>query len=466
MFHTRQLLRTLGLAAHRRRQAISIAAAAVAATVLLLTGSLLAWNFYLEWRLGRIELTTVDAPVVVQVLAESSDTLIGEPVDLVTRAVVAFPAGDYRLQVSGKGRLSRTYRFAVNRGETQTHEISIDEGRLLGGERNKGFGGDERPRDVPIPYAPLTMALELTPGKSALIEWSGNSVIRRDGATGTIFWDTLHPAHPFERNHDPVPWIRSLSVHEKKVRLVDALPISMATARATCCGFLRACRRSSRNRARTARCSGITRPSSTGPADHGPESNGEVIGVPALLDVDRDGAPDLIAALIFAESDQETARRAADSSSGGVAINKVPLHRRLVMAISARSGRWLWSYPLDKAFVDVPKESYSRSAALVEGRRSALVEVMNGVQWLGLDPATGRPKAGPFQLGFIPRHPVQHADLDGDGEPEILALETGPPSGKTRCMPSRTRPVASYGPSPSPRHSTGSGSARSIRIFP
>ncbi len=94
------------------------------------------------------------------------------------------------------------------------------------------------------------------------------------------------------------------------------------------------------------------------------------------------------------------------------------------MAISGRSGRWLWGYSLDKAFVDVPKESYSRSAALVEGRRSALVEIIDGAQWLGLDPPTGRPKAGPFQLGFIPRQPVQHADLDGDGEPEILALET------------------------------------------
>ncbi len=61
MFHTRRPVRALGLTAGRRRQAISIAAAAVAATVLLLAGSLLAWNFYLEWRLGRIELTTVDA---------------------------------------------------------------------------------------------------------------------------------------------------------------------------------------------------------------------------------------------------------------------------------------------------------------------------------------------------------------------------------------------------------------------
>ena len=110
--------------------------------------------------------------MVVQVLAESSDTAIGEPFDL-ARAVVTLPAGDYRLRVNGKGRVGRTYRFGVNRGETQSHSISIDEGRLLGGEqaaasdRKKGErtsrpglhhgrvrrAAPEKAR-LPIPFAP------------------------------------------------------------------------------------------------------------------------------------------------------------------------------------------------------------------------------------------------------------------------------------------------------------------------
>ena len=55
--------------------------------------------------------------------------------------------------------------------------------------------------------------------------------------------------------------------------------------------------------------------------------------------------------------------------------------------------------------------------------RSALVAFVDNTQWIGLDPATGRPQVGPIELGFIPRRRVQHADLDGDGEPEILALD-------------------------------------------
>ena len=144
-------------------------------------------------------------------MPKSSDTPIGEPFDLVTRAGVSLPAGDYRLRVSGKGRLGRTYRFAVNRGETQTHEISLDEGRLLGGERRRGFGSDERPRDVPIPFTPFSMALELTPGKADLIERSSESVIRRDGASGKVVWDTLHPAKPFGQTATR-PWTRSISL--------------------------------------------------------------------------------------------------------------------------------------------------------------------------------------------------------------------------------------------------------------
>ena len=94
--------------------------AVAVATLLLISGSVVAWRVYDGWRQGRIELTTDGEPVVGQVLAESSDDPIGEPFDLVSRAVLSLPAGEYRLRVTGKGRLSRTYRFAVNRGETQS----------------------------------------------------------------------------------------------------------------------------------------------------------------------------------------------------------------------------------------------------------------------------------------------------------------------------------------------------------
>ena len=74
-----------------------------------------------------------------------------------------------------------------------------------------------------------------------------------------------------------------------------------------------------------------------------------------------------------------------------------------------------------------------RPAVVVQGRETRLVVYVDGSQWIGLDPQTGKPKVGPIELGVDPVVPVQHADLDGDGEPEILAL--GPePGGKYRML--------------------------------
>src|SRR5262249_7259549 len=129
-----------------RMQAIRDRAVTVAATVLLMLVGLAAWSYYAEWRLGRIVLTNDGAPLIAQVLPQSGDEPLGQPFDVVTRAVVALTDGDYRLRVHGMGRLGRTYRFAVNRGETQTHPLSLDEGRLLGGEPIPSMGLEPKPR--------------------------------------------------------------------------------------------------------------------------------------------------------------------------------------------------------------------------------------------------------------------------------------------------------------------------------
>ncbi len=343
---------------------------------------------------------------------------------------MSLPAGDHRLHVRGQGRLSRIYRFGVTRGETTTHEISLDEGRLLGGERSVGFGGDERQRDVPIHFAPFITSIELTKGKSDLIEWSGNSVVRRDGATGEVRWDTSHPTLPFRPNQDPAPWIRDYSGEDKEVRLVELAPDSNGDGTGDLLWFFPGTSaflaQSGENGSMLWNCAaGLDEKGgfqATGldlsRMDTATLITGQIIGVPALADIDRDGVPDLIATIIFAESDVDAARRQPQI-----------FHRRLVMAISSRSGRALWTYPLDQAFADVPRESWERPAVLVQGRHPALVGILDGTQWLGLDPTTGRPQAGPFPMGFSPFRRLQHADLDGDGQPEILALDLGPGGG-------------------------------------
>ena len=170
----------------RGQPKMPVAAALSSATiVLLMLGAFAGWHLYTQWRLGWIELTNDGPPLVAQVLPEAGDEPLGEPFHVATRTTLALPAGDYRLRVHGVGRLGRTYRFAVNRGETQTHALSLEEGRLLGQESvPPQMRGDEKSRETPIPFAATTVALELTPGRADLIECTGQTVIRRDCKTG------------------------------------------------------------------------------------------------------------------------------------------------------------------------------------------------------------------------------------------------------------------------------------------
>ena len=67
--------------------------------------------------------------------------------------------------------------------------------------------------------------------------------------------------------------------------------------------------------------------------------------------------------------------------------------------------------------------AWTHTATAVAGRTSTVVAYLDGTHWLQLDPATGRPRGQPLDLGFLPARPLQYADLDSDGEPEILALD-------------------------------------------
>ena len=87
---------------------------------------------------------------------------------------VSLPDGDYRLRVNGVGRIGRTYRFAVNRGETQSHTISIDEGRLRGGEQSNVAVSGPHARAAPIPFAHSSGAGDLGPGRRTSFNSMGN----------------------------------------------------------------------------------------------------------------------------------------------------------------------------------------------------------------------------------------------------------------------------------------------------
>ena len=146
-------------------------------------------------------------------------------------------------------------------------------------------------------------------------------------------------------------------------------------------------------------------------------------GGSAMIDVDHDGTLDLCATFAF-EKAIPAANEDGDSSQKFVAMD-LRRRRSLVVGLSGRSGRCLWTHPVEPDYVEAQGDEV-RPAEIVRGRRSSLVAFVAKTQWMGLDPGTGRVQAGPLELDFTPARPVAHADVDGDGEPEIVTVETGP----------------------------------------
>jgi hypothetical protein len=407
----------------KHQKAIAAGAIGVAATLLLLLGTVLGWRSYSEWRLGRVVLTTEGPPLTAQVLPDADDEPLGEPFAIGTHTALSLPAGDYRLRVKGTGRLGQTYRFGINRGETRSHRLSLEDGLLLGSE--------------PI-AAPLAGdALTVTPGKSDLVEWTGQTFIRRDGTTGKPIWDASRPAKPWPPERDPVAWMRRLAQEpaaERPVVLVRPAPDLdgdgtgdlVWVINGTLSFLAVSGRDGSLLWADTIAFEGSGGADSKGAPPQRPNAPtarlGRFLGNPIVADIDGDGTSDLIATFVIFEDYKGAQRSYNDLKLPGVVIVKPPLGRRAVVAVSGRSGRRLWTHALDTEFTDLRPEPRDEGPTLVLGRGGSIVAVPFGSRWIALDPATGKARGQAIDLGFEPERAVQHADLDGDGEVEALAL--------------------------------------------
>ena len=392
-----------------------------ASVVMLLFGG---WRFYEGWRSGWVELIAEGESVVVQVLEEVSEEPLGERMGLVDRVVIELPAGEYKLRVEGRGRLSRTFRIAVNRGEMLAHRVSIDEGRLLGGEPGPSVEDEKTKPPMRIPASIATGALELTPGKADLVACTEKTVSRRDGATGKVNWEVVSPQR-LATSETGLLLPRRMMLEQTELPRTRFLGIAPDLDGDGTGDLILSLQREAAFVAFSGKTGAMLwkyfadangQPRSpaneSDPAFMVPTDNA-IAGEPEPADVNRDGASDLVATIIVSPS--------------------IGQQQRMVVAISGRSGAWLWSYLIDETPRTASATAVDRPAVLVQGRETKLVAIVDGSEWIGLDPQTGKRRAGPVDLGLTPAVPVQHADLDGDGEPEILAFGQEP-GGKERVL--------------------------------
>jgi outer membrane protein assembly factor BamB len=401
----------------QRRKTLTGAGVGAAAMVLLMAGALVGWRYYADWWLGRVELTSDGPPLAAEVLPETgSDQPITDPFDVGARAVITLPAGDYRLRVRGAGLLSQIYKVAFHRGETRAHHLTLSDNRLLGAED--------------IPFSPVSEALILTAGKADFVEWNGKTLIRRDGSTGKLVWDAARPEKPWPFARDPLAALGRLCRFGDLNRPGTLMRTAPDIDSDGTGDLVWAIHGTPSLLAVSGKdgsvlwtfSADLDNSTQTAVPDGGIRS-GQVMGVPAIADIDRDGTADLIAE--FAVLDNPIGLVSQPGTPAGTAAlpEKILFARRTVCAVSGRSGKPLWKRSIDASPVDLNQETLAHGVDYIFQPKGPFVAVGNATSQMSLDPATGRVTTPALDLGFTPVGPIQYADLDGDGFMEVVALD-------------------------------------------
>ncbi len=93
---------------------------------------------------------------------------------------------------------------------------------MLGRERSIArWSHGDKPADERIPFAMATRALELVSGRFDLVEYTGKTLLRRDGLTGEAVWDVVSRRFAYDPGRDPARWLQSITPNRWALRFVE-----------------------------------------------------------------------------------------------------------------------------------------------------------------------------------------------------------------------------------------------------
>ncbi len=113
----------------RHQRSLKLTAATVAVTITAVVLSLLAVNSYNRRQLSYLTLAS-DQPPLSADLRDTAGRLVARQT-VPTQEPLPIPGGNYRLQISGEGRLSETYGVHLRRGESPKLEFNLDASLLM-----------------------------------------------------------------------------------------------------------------------------------------------------------------------------------------------------------------------------------------------------------------------------------------------------------------------------------------------
>ncbi len=360
----------------KNRRMVTVAAGAAAVSMLLVAGGIVISSQYYQLQLGHISLKTDGPSLVADVLEADQDRAVMPSFTVPTAEPVALSAGSYRLRLSAAGHAAETTQLLVDRGSRLDFTVGLKQQWLW--DPISLRSGDVarvvklKPRDWQVIHSgPGWNALCLLNGSSAQLVWQWSS--SRDLAGRSLAYD---------RGQDPP-------------ELVQPAPDLDGDGVGD---LVWACRKS-------AALWAISGAATAG--DQGKElwwfsaGPGETLGVPAVADVDGDGTPDLIATF---------------AAKGNVWIE----------AVSGKTGKSLWKTPIELQWFANGTHSHCGAPQIVQLDGRAVVICVAGTRLVGLDLNTGKPLWKAVDLGLEAIVRPQVADLDHDGQPDLLLVGLEP----------------------------------------